>query len=101
MRMNFNLKLKYFSRNQVVKNIKKIDCSAGSERSKKHRGINVIGSYSPLYKRKVTGAKMCLAVVSGIVTAWGSAGQLLVDYLSPSQRALEVLAKVTYTQFSW
>lgn len=50
---------------------------------------------------KVTGAKMCLAVVSGIVTAWGSAGQLLVDYLSPSQRALEVLAKVTYTQFSW
>ena len=50
--MNFNLKLKYFSRNQVVKNIKKIDCSAGSERSKKDRGINVIGSYSPLYKRE-------------------------------------------------
>lgn len=44
---------------------------------------------------------MCLAVVSGIVTAWGSAGQLLVDYLSPSRRAPEVLAKVTYTQFSW
>lgn len=44
---------------------------------------------------------MCLAVVSGIVTAWGSGGQLLVDYLSPSKRALEVLAKVTDTQFSW
>ena len=52
VRMNFNLKLKYFSRNQVVKNIKKIDCSAGSERSKKDRGINVTGSYSPLYKRR-------------------------------------------------
>lgn len=99
--MNFNLKLQYFSRNQVVKNIKKQTVLLEAKEVKKTEVLMQQAHIRRFTNEKVTGAKMCLAVVSGIVTAWGSAGQLLVDYLSPSQRALEVVAKVTYTQFSW
>ena len=46
---------------------------------------------------KGTGAEMCPASVSGIVTKWGRAGQLLVNFSLPLATVPEVFAKVNST----
>ena len=48
---------------------------------------------------KGTGAEMCPASVSGIVTKWGRAGQLLANFSLPLVTVPEVFAKVDSTQF--
>ena len=42
---------------------------------------------------------MCPASVSGIVTKWGRAGQLLANFSLPLVTVPEVFAKVDSTQF--